>query len=407
MLAGRAGDLLCIDAGGLAVMPRRRVLLLRIDVDLAHLDGIELIAPDAPVENFLRARGGVEAPHVALLHDGNRHRPVFVADVQNALRRADAHQGGALRVGHEKNLAIALVHDRIARLNHLFCVGSEKRDELARCWRRAHRRVRRRRPPEWRRSFARRPPTRRSRRTAMRRPRNLHDRCDSHRSCSLAPRLGPDVPRGGAALFWWRDAALTALAGGALGATVLVAGVGIGLGVRARSRRISASAGGAIAARAVIRRSRAGGGRALRRGPRLRGPRILGRPEPAEGYVDGRGGAASGRARTRPRRTAASRAAAPVRRAWGAGVAPAVHIDVVAVHVDVVDVDVPVDVDVRGGVRIWARAVIPAVGDGHRPDVRIAGIRRHHPRPADHHHAMRMPAHAPRAPTPGCVVESC
>ena len=55
---------------------RQRVLSLRLDVAVAHLDGIELVAADAPAQDLLPSGCRVEGPLAVVLDDGDGHRPV-------------------------------------------------------------------------------------------------------------------------------------------------------------------------------------------------------------------------------------------------------------------------------------------------------------------------------------------
>ena len=60
LLARRADDALgvLVDAG--RVVLRERVFVLRLDVAAADLDGVELVAADAPIEDLLAPGAGVE-----------------------------------------------------------------------------------------------------------------------------------------------------------------------------------------------------------------------------------------------------------------------------------------------------------------------------------------------------------
>jgi hypothetical protein len=60
------------------------ILALRIDDREARLDGVQFILPDAPVEDFLPALLGIEAPPISALHERDREGPVILPYVDNA-----------------------------------------------------------------------------------------------------------------------------------------------------------------------------------------------------------------------------------------------------------------------------------------------------------------------------------
>jgi hypothetical protein len=51
--------------------------MLRLDVAATHLDCIELVATDAPAQDFLLTGHGVERPLAVPLHERDRKRPVI------------------------------------------------------------------------------------------------------------------------------------------------------------------------------------------------------------------------------------------------------------------------------------------------------------------------------------------
>src|SRR5262249_1838017 len=61
------------------------VVLLRVHIGEGGLDCRELVAADAPVEDFLATRCGVEPPSRILAHERNRERKVILPDDQGCL----------------------------------------------------------------------------------------------------------------------------------------------------------------------------------------------------------------------------------------------------------------------------------------------------------------------------------
>src|SRR5207248_9175625 len=51
------------------------IFLLRVDIGEGSLDGAQLVAADAAIENLLAAGRGIEAPAVVLAHERDRERP--------------------------------------------------------------------------------------------------------------------------------------------------------------------------------------------------------------------------------------------------------------------------------------------------------------------------------------------
>src|SRR5262245_49111236 len=75
VLAGLARNLLRVDPGAAPGAILGGVLALGIDVGACDGDGRQLVAADAAIEELVRARGRVEAPLVAALHQRDRQRP--------------------------------------------------------------------------------------------------------------------------------------------------------------------------------------------------------------------------------------------------------------------------------------------------------------------------------------------
>src|SRR4029077_8471965 len=100
-----------------------RVVVLRLDVAAADLDGVELVAADAAIENLLEARLRIERPLAAALYDRHRERPIV---------RADHEHGavGILRVGRDL-LLLARLRDELRRDLLLACGLAGMNDVLA------------------------------------------------------------------------------------------------------------------------------------------------------------------------------------------------------------------------------------------------------------------------------------
>ena len=70
-----------------------KVVSLGININQAHPNRRNLIATDAPVDNFLRPLLGVEIPSSLSLHDRDRQWPVIRSDLQHRAIRALRHEG--------------------------------------------------------------------------------------------------------------------------------------------------------------------------------------------------------------------------------------------------------------------------------------------------------------------------
>src|SRR6516164_8601932 len=80
LLAGGADDALGVLVNVIALPLLERVLVLRLNVAVADLDGVQLISADTAVEDFLATGFGVKNPLVVPLDDGYRKGPIFLAD---------------------------------------------------------------------------------------------------------------------------------------------------------------------------------------------------------------------------------------------------------------------------------------------------------------------------------------
>ena len=110
----RARELARVREHAVAVAVVGRVLALRVDDRLQHLDRVELVLADAAREQLVLAGRGVEAPRVAGLHERERERKVVVADRQ--LRRVAVARDRVLRVVRgDEALAARAVGDAVAR----------------------------------------------------------------------------------------------------------------------------------------------------------------------------------------------------------------------------------------------------------------------------------------------------
>ena len=81
----RADDALRIDAGAGAGAVFFGIFVLRIDIGEAGLDGVQFVAPNAPVQDFKPACGGIEFPVRALTDERNREREVVGPHDQKSL----------------------------------------------------------------------------------------------------------------------------------------------------------------------------------------------------------------------------------------------------------------------------------------------------------------------------------
>src|SRR6266567_3516507 len=59
------------------------VIFLRFDEAAADLNSVQFVGPDAPSQNFIASRLGVEVPLSLALHDRNRKRKIIVTHEEN------------------------------------------------------------------------------------------------------------------------------------------------------------------------------------------------------------------------------------------------------------------------------------------------------------------------------------
>src|SRR5262245_64890714 len=83
LLAGRTDNLLRIDGLAALALVHVGIILLRVPVREQRLHGRELVASDAPRQDFLTAGRDVENPLAVALHHRNRERPVVRANHQH------------------------------------------------------------------------------------------------------------------------------------------------------------------------------------------------------------------------------------------------------------------------------------------------------------------------------------
>ena len=102
-LAGSTRNPLRVRENAIAGTVLRRVFLFRIDDRLQYLDRGELVAPDAPGEQFFLSRRGVESPLVPALHQRKGKREIVVSDRQRCLA-AVANDGVLLFVVRQEAL---------------------------------------------------------------------------------------------------------------------------------------------------------------------------------------------------------------------------------------------------------------------------------------------------------------
>ena len=89
------------------------VVALSIDNREAYLDGIQLIAADAAIENFFCPSLGVETPTVLRFHKRNRHRPLVLADHEDCLGVTFEHELVSFVISFDKGLAALSISDLI------------------------------------------------------------------------------------------------------------------------------------------------------------------------------------------------------------------------------------------------------------------------------------------------------
>jgi hypothetical protein len=101
--------------------------VLRLDVSAAHLDGVQLVAADAAIEDLLLSGSGVEGPLAALLDDGHRQGPVVLPhgeDGEIPVLRIECH-GLVLAGPGDELLRQVLVLDGILRHDQTATIGTE------------------------------------------------------------------------------------------------------------------------------------------------------------------------------------------------------------------------------------------------------------------------------------------
>ena len=64
-------------------MNSRSIFLLRLDESATHLDGVQFVGSDAPVEYLIVAGLGVEVPLAFPFDNRNRQRPILLAYRKN------------------------------------------------------------------------------------------------------------------------------------------------------------------------------------------------------------------------------------------------------------------------------------------------------------------------------------
>ena len=93
------------------------VFALGIGDGEAGLDGVEFVAADAAVEDFILAGGGVEVPFVLVVFgEGDGHGPFVVADVEG---------DGAVVVGGEIVLSVVGVEEFVEAMLHFDGIAGE------------------------------------------------------------------------------------------------------------------------------------------------------------------------------------------------------------------------------------------------------------------------------------------
>src|SRR5262249_37730018 len=120
LLARRAAEALRV------VSEPRVVLNLGVDELAARRDRRELVPANAPVEQLLLARGGIEEPTVAVTRERDRERPVVLAEMDDRHRAVVGLLDPRLlaRCGEEA-LAGRLVGDRVTGRDDVVAPGTE------------------------------------------------------------------------------------------------------------------------------------------------------------------------------------------------------------------------------------------------------------------------------------------
>src|SRR5206468_10501597 len=113
VLARRADKFACVFRYAIAVRIFCHIVALGINDREAHLDGVQFIAADAAIENFLRPSCGVEMPTVLRFHERNRHRPLVLADHEYCLGVTLEHEFVSVVISFDKGLAALGVGDLV------------------------------------------------------------------------------------------------------------------------------------------------------------------------------------------------------------------------------------------------------------------------------------------------------
>src|SRR5580704_6487017 len=127
VLSGGADDFLCVLIYLGVVMPFQSIFLLGIHIAAADFDGIQFIASDATVQNFLAARRGVKEPYSVSLDDGDRQRPIFVSHHKSdAVRILGIDNNGVFLVSLcSKRNSDVLVPNGVLRSDQVFATRTE------------------------------------------------------------------------------------------------------------------------------------------------------------------------------------------------------------------------------------------------------------------------------------------
>ena len=127
-LSRAAGERARVMQERIAVGITRVVLALGVDVGEGDLNRVELVLADAPVEDLLPARRGVEAPPRAIRNDGNREREVVAPHDQDHLAAAGLEPVLVTVLGHEALLDASVGH-RVSRRDEPLSVLAENRQQ--------------------------------------------------------------------------------------------------------------------------------------------------------------------------------------------------------------------------------------------------------------------------------------
>ena len=129
MLTGAADEFLRIFERLALGLHIRGVIALGANIVAAHLHRVQFVAPDAAVEDFLRARSRIETPGAMLAHQRDRKRPFLRADDERRPVRAIKQKFVSRRVAFREAGPHARILDPVAGIHQLLSGGTEDGDK--------------------------------------------------------------------------------------------------------------------------------------------------------------------------------------------------------------------------------------------------------------------------------------